>query len=120
MIKCYTLYNKKGVVEMKPMRVESIEAFFGVPLLEALYEEYLYEWSVNAYSKDEIGTVSLALMKDQLDEEDFLDLPVSFVNWFFDIDDPFPITTHGKVGYNWFCRVLYEEWLNSHLPRKGE
>lgn len=120
MIKCYTLYDRKGVVEMNPLRIESIEAFFGVPLLQALYQEYLYQWGANSYPEDAVGTVELALMKGQLDEDDYLDLPISFFNWFFDLADPFPVTTHGKFGYNWFCQVLYVEWLKAHLPTKGE
>lgn len=122
MAECYVLYNKKGgVVLSKSMSVESIEAFFGKPLLKVLYEEYLYEWSMNSYGRDETGTVQLALTKDRFDEADYLGLSVAFVIRFFDFEDPFLLTTHGKVGYNLFCRVLYKKWLDLHfLLKKGE
>ena len=103
--------KRKEAVNMKP-RVELIEALFGKSLLDALYEDYLFEWSLNCYSRDETATVGLWLAKDRLSEKDFESLVYSFVGCFFDSENPFFITTHGKLGYKGFCHALYEQWVS--------
>lgn len=116
----YTICVEKDVIKIKRKeniglytQFEYIEEFFGRPLLKALYDDYLYEWSLNCYSRDETASVGLWLTKDFLDKESFEKLPLSFVSWFFDPDEPFLITTHGKAGYRLFCHVLYEQWFKT-------